>query len=91
MCFQEPNTLPSQISLPSSMKVRNHGKRTHLPNKIKEQQENKILEERSYALHANNLGSQDIDVSRGRHTTLNFFSEDGEAEEEEEESQLASQ
>ena len=73
MYFQEPNILPSQISLPNSRKVRNHGKRTPIPKKIKEDQAKKSLEERSYVLHANNLGSQDIDVPRERHTTLNFF------------------
>ena len=46
---------------------------TPLPNKIKEDQENKNLEEISYVLHAKNLGLQDIDVPRGRHTTLKFF------------------
>ena len=45
---------------------------TPLPNKIKEDQENKNLEEISYVLHAKNLGLQDIDVPRGRHTTLKF-------------------
>ena len=64
---------PCQIFLPSSRKVRNHGKRTPLPKKIKEDQAKKNLEERSYVSHANNLGSQDIDVPRGRHTTLKFF------------------
>ena len=41
--------------------------------KIKEDQVKNILDERSYVLHANNLGSQDIDVPRGRHTTFKFF------------------
>ena len=72
MCCQEPNILLSQISLPSSRKVRNNGKRNPIPNKIKEDQGKESLEERSYVLHANNLGSHDIDVPRGRHTTLNF-------------------
>ena len=84
MYCQEPNILSSQISLTNSRKVRSHGKRTPLPNKIKEDQAKKSLEERIYVLHANNLGSQDIDVPKGRHTTLNFFSEDDEEEEEEE-------
>ena len=35
---------PSQIYLPSSRKVRNHGKRTPIPNKIKEDQAKKNLE-----------------------------------------------
>ena len=73
MYYQEPNFLPSQISLPSSRKVRNHGKKNFIPNKIKEDQAKKNLEERSYILHANNLGFQDIDVPRGRHTTLKFL------------------
>ena len=73
MCYQEPNTLLIQISLQSLRKVRNHGKRNPIPNKIKEDQAKKILEEINYLLHANNLGSQDIDVPRGRHTTLKFF------------------
>ena len=30
------------------------------------------LRRKNLCLHANNLGSQDIDVPRGRHTTLNF-------------------
>ena len=46
-----------------------------IPNKIKEEQAKKSLEERSYVLHANNLWSQDIDVPRGRHTALKFFLE----------------
>ena len=44
-----------------------------LPNKIKEDQANKSLEERSFVLDANNFGFWDIDVLRGRHTTLKFF------------------
>ena len=73
MCCQEPNTPLSLIYLPNSRKVRKHGKRTPIPNKIKEDQAKNRLEERSYVLHANNLGSHDIDVPRGRHTTLKFF------------------
>ena len=73
MCCQEPNTPPSQISLPSSNKVRNHGKRNPLQNKIKEDQGNNNLEERSYVSHANNLGFWDIDVPMERRTTLNFY------------------
>ena len=73
MCFQEPNTPPSQISFPSSRKVRNHGKMTNFPKKMKEDQAKKNLEERSYVLHVNNLRFRDIDVPRGRHTTLKFF------------------
>ena len=72
MCFQEPNTLLSQISLPSSNKVRNHGKRTPIPKKIKEDQANKNLEEISYVSHANNLGFQNINVPKGRHNALKF-------------------
>ena len=73
MYFQEPNFLPSQISLPSSRRVRNHGKKNLLPKKIKEDQANKNSEERSYVVHPNKLGFRDIDVPRGRHTTLKFF------------------
>ena len=73
MCCQEPNILLSQISLTRSRKVRNHGKMNPIPNKIKEDQANKNFEERSYVLHANNLGFQDINVPRGRHTILKFF------------------
>ena len=40
---------------------------------MKEEQENKNLEERSYVPHVNNLGFRDINVPRGRHTALNFF------------------
>ena len=46
---------------------------TPLPKKIKEDQAKKRLEERIYVLHANKLGSRDIDVPRGRHITLKFF------------------
>ena len=52
--------------------------------KIKEDQVKNILHERSYVLHANNLGSQNIDLPRGRYTTLMFFYEDDKEEEEEE-------
>ena len=62
----------NQISLPSLRKVRNHGKRTHFPKKIKEDQAKNNLEERSYVSHANNLGFRDIDVPRERCTTLKF-------------------
>ena len=44
-----------------------------MSKKIKEDQAKKILEERNHALHANILGSHDIDVPRGRHTTLIFY------------------
>ena len=57
------------------------GKRTPLPNKLKDFQANNKLEERIDVLHANNLGFRDIDVPRGRHTTLKFFYEDDEEEE----------
>ena len=46
---------------------------TPIPKTINEEQAKKSLEERSYVLHANNLGFQDIDVPRGRQTTLKFF------------------
>ena len=46
---------------------------TPITNKIKDDQARKSLEERSYVLHANNLGFRDIDVPRRRHTTLKFF------------------
>ena len=46
---------------------------TPITNKIKKDQAKKSLEEISYVLHANNLGLWDIDVPRGRHTTLIFF------------------
>ena len=47
-------------------------KRTPLKKKIEEEQAKKNLEERSYVSHANNLGFQDINIPRGRHTTLKF-------------------
>ena len=46
---------------------------TPSPNKIMEDQVNQNLEERSYVSHANNLGFRDINLPRGRHTTLKFF------------------
>ena len=73
MCCQELNILLRKISLPSSRKVRNHGKMTPIPNKIKEDQARKSLEERIYVLHANKLGFREIYVTRGRHTRLKFF------------------
>ena len=89
--FPRTKYLQSQISLPSSRKVRKHGKNTPFRNKINEYQEKKNLEERSYILHANNLGFWDINVQRGRHPTLKFFSEDDEERDAEEEEKLASQ